>query len=300
MPDVSFVKDELLAKPEGLLKLNWRLFRSLRVFIGLLPLTMLVILISSAAPSFYRWYSGSFANDAMPAPIPFLGIDLDFTLAGLFLITALAMSLRIAAWALFEISGMWSSQGIHSEMVEGMSRTRTTFFDENPSGRLINRLIRDYDEVRSTAIIFMGDFFNATVEILSIAVVTSFASPWAAVMTLPLLAGFSYVQFHRSGMLDHARGLSAIATGQVMGRKNDLIEGREIFLLYGRAEHLLRRISRSFRSYVQAAALTVHIDIWASFWIRIFAESFYLVVLLQIKFARYRGDISPKHARVFI
>src|SRR5687768_3270479 len=98
MPEASFVKEESLAKSEGLLKLNWRLFRSLRLFLALLPLTMMVILVSSAAPSIYRWYSGSLANGAQPVPIPFLGIQLDFTLTGLVLITVFAISLRIAAW----------------------------------------------------------------------------------------------------------------------------------------------------------------------------------------------------------
>jgi ABC-type multidrug transport system fused ATPase/permease subunit len=101
-------------------------------------------------------------------------------------------------------------------------------------------------------------------------------------------------------MLDHARSLAAIATGHVLGRKNDLIEGREIFLLYGRASHLLQRMARSFQSYVQASALTLHIEVWASFWIRIFAETFSLAVLLFVANALYRQDITAALAGVII
>ena len=285
----TFIKEEVLSKPSGLLALNWRMFRSFPLFLRLLPLTLVTIVLSSATPSIFRWYSGNFAN-ASPS----------FTLRGLVLVTLLGIGLRIAAWALFEISGMWSSQRIHGEMVQAMARTRTTFFDENPSGRLINRLVRDFDEVRSTAIIFVGDSFNATVEILSIAVVAGFASPWAAILILPLLAAFSYIQYYRSGMLDHSRGLAAIATSHVMGRKNDLIEGRETFLLYNRAEHLLQRINGSYRKYIQAAALTFHIEIWASFWIRIFSELFSLGVLLFTTLALVNGDIQATLAGVII
>jgi ATP-binding cassette, subfamily C (CFTR/MRP), member 1 len=289
--DTAFVKKESVAQDSGLVALNWRLFRSFPIFLGLLPLTVIAIVLSSAAPSVFRWYSANFANATSP---------LRFTLAGLVLITLLAIVFRVAAWALFEISGMWSTQRIHADMVRGLSLTRTTFFDENPSGRIINRLIRDFDEVRSTAIIFVGDFFNAAIEVLSIAVVASLASPWAGIIMLPLLATFSYIQAHRSEMLAHARSLSAIATSQVMGRKNDLIEGREIFLLYGRAEHLLRRMSRSFRDYIQASALTIRIDIWASFWIRIFSEVFSFAVLLLMTSALFRGEINPALAGVII
>ena len=161
-----FVKEESVLRPSGLLALNWRMFRSFPVFLMLLPLSMATIVASSAAPLIFRWYSGQLSNGAA-----------EFTLNGLLLITALATTLRISAWALFEISGMWSSQRIHAEMVRGMSSTRTTFFDENPSGRLINRLVRDYDELRSNAIVFVGDFFNSLVEVLSVSVIAALASP---------------------------------------------------------------------------------------------------------------------------
>ena len=284
-----FIKDEAVPTPSGLLALNRRLFGSFRLFLALLPLSIATILLSSAAPSVFRWYSGSFASGGV-----------GFTLAGLVTITTLAIVLRIAAWALFEISGMWSSQWLHRDMVRGLAKTRTTFFDENPSGRLINRLIRDFDEVRSTAIIFVGDFFNASIEVLSIGVVAAFASPWAALLMLPLLGGFAYAQHFRSEMLNHARSLGVIATSQVLSRKNDLIEGREIFLLYGRAQHLLQRMSDSVRDYVRASALTSQVEIWASFWVRVFAETYSFGVLLLMTAAMARGGVSDTLAGVII
>jgi len=284
-----FVKEESLLRPSGLLALNWRMFRSFPVFLMLLPLSMATIVASSAAPLIFRWYSGQLSSGAA-----------EFTLNGLVLITALATTLRIAAWALFEVSGMWSSQRIHAEMVRGMSRTRTTFFDENPSGRLINRLVRDYDELRSNAIVFVGDFFNSLVEVLSVSVIAALASPWAGLLMAPLLLIFAWVQWNRSAMIDHSRSLTAIATSHVMGRKNDLIEGREIFLLYDRAEHLLHRIAESFRNYLQASALTAQIEIWASFWVRVSSETFSFGVLLLMTLAISQGRIGATMAGVII
>jgi ABC-type multidrug transport system fused ATPase/permease subunit len=300
MSDPSFISKEAVSHSTGLVQLNLRMFRSFPLFLRLLPVTLLTIVLSSVAPSVFRWYSGHFADNSLPVRVPGVGAELNFTIAGLVILTALAIALRIAAWALFEISGMWSSQHIHAGMVTGMARTRTTFFDENPSGRLINRLVRDFDELRSTAIIFVGDTLNCVVEILSVVVIASFASPWAALLVLPLLAAFSYVQYHRADMLDHARAFAAIATSKVLGRKTDLIEGRETFLLYGKAQHLLQRMSRSFSSYVQASALTVYIDTWASFWIRITSEMFSLGVLFFTTAALAREEITPTMAGVII
>ena len=94
----AFVKEEALLPASGLFALNWRMFRSFPVFLALLPLTMATIVASSAAPLIYRWYSGQLSSGAV-----------DFTLNGLILVVILATALRISAWALFEVSGMWSS-----------------------------------------------------------------------------------------------------------------------------------------------------------------------------------------------
>src|SRR5438128_2088755 len=82
----------------------------------------------------------------------------------------------------------------------------------------------------------------------SILVVSCLASPWAGLLVLPLFVSFFYMQFQRSQMLNHSRSLAAITTSHVISRKTDIIEGREIFLLYGKSQQLLDRMSKAFRS----------------------------------------------------
>jgi ATP-binding cassette subfamily C (CFTR/MRP) protein 1 len=94
--------------------------------------------------------------------------------------------------------------------------------------------------------------------------------------------------------------LAAEATSRVLGRKSDLIEGREIFLLYGRGESLLRAMSDSFRSFVQASALAVRIESWGSLWIRLSAEAFAFVSLVLVAFALDTGRIDATLAGVVI
>ncbi len=300
MGEHAFIEDEKIERREGALALNWRLFKSLPLFWWCFPLSLVTIVLSSVAPSFYRWYSGRLLEGSGPASVWGFSDPISFSLRGLVLLTALALVFRIAAWAFFETSGMWSAQRLHARMVRAMMRTRTTFYDENPSGRLINRLIRDYDEARSIAIIFVGDLFNATVEVLSIGMVAAFASPWAVVMLLPLLIGFQAIQHYRSAMLDHARTFSAVATGRVLSRQTDLIDGREIFLLYGKAGKLLERMAISYGEYVKASAWATWIEVWASFWIRAIAEVFSLLVLIFLAFAVHEHRLDAALAGVVI
>jgi len=288
--NTTFIKKEEVSRASDLVHLNWRLFRSLPLFLKFLPLTFLSILLASAAPSVFRWYAGNYSSQT----------DNGFTLERLLWIALLSAFFRISAWALFEAIGMWSSQSIYSKIVRGLTETRTTFFDENPSGRIINRLIRDYDELRSNAIIFVGDFFNAIIEVLGIAAVACFASPWAMAAVIPLLLIFFFIQFQRSTMIEHCRSLSSVASSHVLNRQNDLIEGSEIFILYQKGELLLSRMKDSLRTYLQASTLTFQVDIWASFWIRFFAECFSFIVLIFTVRALDTDQIDTPIAGVII
>jgi ATP-binding cassette subfamily C (CFTR/MRP) protein 1 len=274
---------------ETSLGLNFRLYHSLSLFRKMLPLSIALIFLSSAAPSIVRWYSGKFAS----------GAD-HYTIATLWWIVGASIVFRIGAWMCFEMSGMWSAQDIHSDMVQALSHTRTTYFDENPSGRLINRLMRDFDEVRGTAIIFAGDLFNAIIEILSIAVVAAFANPFAGILIIPLFFFFSYIQYYRSSMLSHARRLSAVATSQVIARETDLIEGREIFLLYGKSKRLVVQMAKSFEVYARASLIMAQIEAWGSFWIRFTAEAFSFCVLLFLTYALARHKLDAAWTGVII
>ncbi len=289
MSDSSFIKDEIINRSAGIIRLNWRMFRELHLFWKFVPFTIVVVILASVAPSYFRWYCGQYLDESS-----------HFTLSGIVTVIGLSIFLRILAWVSFEISGMLSSHRIYEKMIRSLGHTRTTFFDENPSGRLINRLVVDFDELRSTGIIFVGDFFNASIEILSIGMIACFANPWVGFLVAPLIMSFSYIQYQRSAMLEHSRGLSAQAKSSVLGRSSDIIEGRELFLLFNKAEILLNRTKDSFRTYVEASTLSAQIEAWGSFWIRVSGEVFAFIVLIFMSFALSRGRIEIPIAGVII
>ena len=297
MSHPHFVTEEKLGGNWGALALNKRLFLSLPLFLKCLPLSLFLIASSSIFPSFFRWYAGSWVSETVIGnqinirTIPYLNFMIPLSAYGLAFIGVLSAMLRIGAWISFEITGIWAAQRIHGQMVQGLSGTRTTYFDENPSGRLINRLVRDYDEVRSTAIIFVGDVLNASIEIVSVAVLAWMANPWAMVLIFPLLFSLFYFQKERASLVGHARNLSAVAVSKVYDRKGDLVEGRDLFLLYSKSEQLIKRMQEAYVSYARASALTFLVETWASFWIRLSADLYAFGVLVFLSFLLDRKSV---------
>ena len=296
--DESFVTVEKASVEGSLPRLYAKLFRRLDLFWRLFPFTVITILLASAAPALFRWYSAKVAEGAVSGPLG--SVSIPFTLSGLVVLTALAAFFRIAAWVFFEIAGLWSSRSIHDEMIVGLSGTRTTFFDENPSGRILNRLVSDFNEMSSTAIIFVGDSINALVEILSILVVASVATPWAPVFGVPLFGAFYFIQRYRAHHLDRARSHAAVAVSSLYGRQADLIEGREVFRLYGRTDELLRRMRASIREYVRTGLVATAVEVRATFAIQIASEVFSFLVLLGLIAALRTGHVTFAFAGVIL
>jgi hypothetical protein len=84
----AFVTDEALSdrnRGVGAFALNLRLFGSLPFFLKILPLSLLTIVLSSAAPSVFRWYAGHVSDPAHSS---------GFALEGMVLITGLAIFFR--------------------------------------------------------------------------------------------------------------------------------------------------------------------------------------------------------------
>lgn len=154
--------------------------------------------------------------------------------------------------------------------------------------------------MRSTGIIFVGDLFNASIEVLSVVLIASFATPFAIIFGIPLFLFFFWVQKFRAKHLDRARSESAVATSFVMSRQTDLIEGRSVFLLYGKTDRLLHRMRGSLDGYLRTSMNVNRIELLSTFLMRFSAEVFSVIVLFYLVFALKNETISVAFAGVIV
>lgn len=294
-----FVKEEkVTAKSSGWAAMR-RLATSLPLLLWLLPLALTLNFLASSSPSFFRWYAGRLTHAEIPADLPVIGL-LRFTLEGLLFIALISTLLRIISWAVFELAALWSVQRIYHRMIRAVSRTRTSYFDENPSGRMINRLVGDFNQVRSSGVTSIADTTGAFIDLLSILVLTSFSNYYVSILMFPMLMMFFYLQAQRSPVLGHARSLTARWTGKVLDRKTDLIGGRSTYLLYGQFAQLLNRLGSSFGSYMRAAVLNIAAETWFSLWVRLMSELYVVIVMVTLVWGMSMGKIDAALAGVII
>ena len=87
-----------------------------------------------------------------------------------------------------------ASKNIHRELLDKVMHKAMTFFDSNPTGRILNRFSSDIDTIDSTIPFQMDDMLNCMLEVMAILVIIVYTTPYFVLFLLPLAALYVLLQ----------------------------------------------------------------------------------------------------------
>ena len=291
-----------------------RFVRSVPTIATLLLPSILLAFIATAGYQLFSWLAGVLVSchdgATCVAHLADLGVRvsesdglpsaLEISLVGLFALAVSLVAFRVIGWIVFEVGGQIACIRLFVRMMERLTGTRTTFFDEQPSGRIINRTVRDFDQLRYMGPIRIGDTTNALIELLVAGIVIGFAHPLAGLVVAPTLIVFLYIQRNIAPMLQFCIVQRSIRFGEVLHRETDAIEGIRTFLLYGQDRSLFRRLRGAMTSFSQIHLLRSQIEAWGRFWSTLASSLCSFVALCAVAYALSTGAISMTLAAVII
>lgn len=297
----TFVVEEDTSWKRDTLKVLVRFLRGLYIIKISLPIYLITLFAAVALPQILLWAFGRYL-ECGPQPCfvgPLAGVGLlEVTLSFLTVLLVLGIFARIFCWTIYEVGGQWSCQAIHADMVKALSRVKTSYFDAHPSGRFINRLVGDFDAVRTTAIIRIGDTIFAFLRILANAVLTALVSMAAFFLVLPAVLASLYLQQFLAPMLQRCNSIRAARRGEVLHRETDVIEGSRLYSLYSENEALSRKLHSAVHNYVQIHLLRGRIEAWGRFWLDTIAGTYEFFALAVVVYAVRSGSTSAILAAV--
>ena len=306
MEHKNFVTPEEVSAEQQNVKTILRFVGSLTLLRKVLVPTLLIIICAAAVPPYFLWFVGEIVNcygtDSCSVQHQVMGweVVLPATVSTLVLLTVAAIFCRVSAWVCFELSGQWSTQKIQSDMMQSVSEVRTTFFDENPSGRLINRLLGDYGMLRLEGVMSVGDTVNGLAEVLCVGALIMLADPAAGLLILPVVLLYVALQSQLAPMMSHAREIRAVKIGEALHRETDLIEGRGIFNLYGRQKNLLERIHHAFGDSMNIQLFYAKLMGWGMLWMGLISALYATVVYGFLVYGLQNGLLTATLAAVVI
>lgn len=302
----NFVTAEEVSAEQKNIKTLWRFLTNLSLLRKIIVPTMTMIFFAAAIPPYFLWFVGELVacsqTSGCTVTHTLLGWDVivPATISTLVLITLLAMFCRVAAWLLFELSGQWSTQKIQADMMRSISGVRTTFFDENPSGRLINRLLGDYGVLRLEGVMSIGDTASGLAEVLCVGLLIMLANPVAGMLIVPVIFLYVALQSQLAPMMSHARELRAVKIGEALHRETDLIEGRTIFTLYNKQSNLLDRIHKAFGKSMDIQLFYCRLMSWGMLWMGLISAGYAIIVYSFLVYGLHSQLIGTTLAAVVV
>ena len=306
MSQRNFVTIEEVSAKQNNVKTLIRFAGSLSLLHKLVVPTVLVMFFAAAIPPYFLWFVGEmlgcFGDVGCTVTHELFSreIVIPATTSTLVVLVLLAMFCRISAWMLFELSGQWSTQNVHRELMQSMSGVRTTFFDENPSGRLLNRMLSDWGMLRLEGVMSYGDTANGLIEVLCVGALIMVANPVAGLLIIPAVVCYIALQAQLAPMMSHAREIRSVKIGETLHRETDLIEGRTIFKLYNTQANLLERIHRAFGDSMNIQLFYARLMAWGMLWMGLISAVYAVTVYGFLVYGLHAGIITTTLAAVII
>jgi ATP-binding cassette subfamily C (CFTR/MRP) protein 1 len=228
---------------------------------ALLP-SILLSFIAVTLPQIYLWLVGQYANcSAFPCQVELTnGRYIQLDIAVLLYIASAALTIRILSWATFECCGRLAGSTLHKQMVSGLMRVRTTYFDETPSGRVINRLINDFDRLRIRGTLRINATIQTFLELAAIGVTIGLADARLGLAMIPCALVLLWWQSQLVPMLQRLSLIKASRFGEVLHRESDLIDGGRILSIYSAQRAQLIRVKAALKSFIDAHMLRGKIE----------------------------------------
>lgn len=302
----NFVTVEEVSAKQNNIKTLIRFAGSLSLLHKLMAPTLLVMFFAAAIPPYFLWFVGGMlgcfgeAGCSVTHDVLNHEVVIPATISTLVVLVLAAMFCRISAWMLFELSGQWSTQNVHRDLMENMSNVRTTFYDENPSGRLLNRMLSDWGMLRLEGVMSYGDTANGLIEVLCVGALIMVANPIAGLLIIPAVVCYIALQAQLAPMMSHAREIRSVKIGETLHRETDLIEGRTIFKLYNTQQNLLERIHRAFGDSMNIQLFYARLMAWGMLCMGLISAVYAIVVYGFLVYGLHAGLITTTLAAVII
>ena len=239
------------------------------------PRILLAILLISPlhtlAPHAYNWFLAQFStcrslDCTITIENTWFNLSLDQPFYVLMGIAFLAMFLRSLMWALFEVTAAAKVQEYFYKIIGHLKGIRAIWFDENPSGKVINQLFGDFGNLQRKFVISISDGQLCLSELIAGIIMVAVLNPIGVVPILLLWAVILSFQVKVNDAFDHVSDISSKRKGQVIEVLSDLIEGARVYRSYAAESHILQRLRKHIIEWTRVEFFQWRLMTWAWTW----------------------------------
>ncbi len=206
----------------------------------------------------------------------------------------LAVIFRTFSWFSVLVFLVNGGRCLHNDMVDSFSAVRVSFFDENPTGRLMRRFSGDYGQLRLEIPNYVNDIFGCLAELVWIFVFVSIQAPLGALAILPCAYFYFKIQEIYKPASRELQRISKILESPIWSLYNETMRGALTLKAFGRTEDFVARLKELFLNYGYSVLIQSRMTRWLNLRLKFISETFSLILTFIIVFlcATHKMEVS--------
>lgn len=181
---------------------------------------------------------------------------------------------------------------LHDDMVDSLSHVRVTFFDENPTGRIVRRFSGDYSQLKNEIPNYVDDILTSVLELAWVVVLVLMQAPLAALACVPCGVLYFRIQSLYKPASRETQRLSKILETPVWSLFTESVSGYQTIRAYGRAQQFSQQLEAHVRRAAYGAMAQSRLTRWLNVRLKLTSELFGLCVALFICWACATGRMG--------
>ncbi|XP_070802163.1 ATP-binding cassette sub-family C member 2 [Pituophis catenifer annectens] len=146
----------------------------------------------------------------------------------------------LTAIVLCSFGSIRASRILHEQLLSNILRVPMSFFDSTPTGRIVNRFAKDIFTVDETIPISLRSWMNCFFMILSTLVIICLATPYFAIVILPLGILYYFILQFYVATSRQLRRLDSVTRSPIYSHFGETVSGLSVIRAFGHQERFLQ------------------------------------------------------------
>ncbi|KAF8732976.1 hypothetical protein HU200_015328 [Digitaria exilis] len=181
----------------------------------------------------------------------------------------------------FAFGGLRAAIHIHASLLENIINAPVCFFDQNPSGRILNRLSSDLyavdDSLPFILNIFVANFFS----LLGTLVILSYSQVSFLLVLLPLWLIYRKLQFYYRSTSREVRRLDSVARSPIYSSFTETLDGSSTIRAFQKEGFFLAKFIQHVTLYQKTSYSELTASLWLSLRLQLLAGFIILFIAMM-------------------
>ncbi|PIA65651.1 hypothetical protein AQUCO_00100866v1, partial [Aquilegia coerulea] len=184
----------------------------------------------------------------------------------------------------FAFGGLRAAVQVHNRLLNKLISAPVQFFDQTPTGRILNRLSSDLYTIDDSLPFILNILLANFIGLVGLLIILSYVQVIFLILLLPFWYVYSNLQFYYRSTSRELRRLDSVARSPIYASFTETLDGSSTIRAFGAKEHFLARFIEHIALYQQTSYSEVMASLWLSLRLQLLAAFviFFIAVMAVI------------------